>query len=74
MSLKRFIKEEILDGNDAWNCPRYKLETTVHFPIRRLDLTPYVPSNSGDRGSRSNSQQMGLFVYDLYAISIIMVD
>ncbi|CAG8507206.1 27736_t:CDS:2 [Gigaspora margarita] len=103
MCLKSFIKEEILDGNDAWNCPRCncprrttkqlsisrlpdillihlkrfsfygpfrdKLETTVHFPIRRLDLTPYVPSNSSDGGSRPNSQQMGPFVYDLYAIS-----
>ncbi|CAG8745738.1 588_t:CDS:2, partial [Gigaspora rosea] len=83
--LLTFIKEEILDGNDAWNCPRSnyprrttkqlsisrlpdillihlkrfsfygpfrdKLETTVHFRIRSLDLTPYVPSNSGDRGS-----------------------
>ncbi|RIB16224.1 hypothetical protein C2G38_2247164 [Gigaspora rosea] len=103
MCLKSFIKEEILDGNDAWNCPRCncprrttkqlsisrlpdillihlkrfsfygpfrdKLETMVHFPIRRLDLTPYVPSNSSDGGSRPNSQQMGPFVYDLYAIS-----
>ncbi|CAG8441081.1 8870_t:CDS:2 [Scutellospora calospora] len=103
--LKSFIKEEILDGNDAWNCPRCncprravkqlsisrlpdillihlkrfsfygpfrdKLETMVHFPIRRLDLTSYVLPNSasGDGGSRSNLQQIGPFVYDLYAIS-----
>ncbi|CAG8478935.1 9169_t:CDS:2 [Racocetra fulgida] len=102
MCLKGFIKEEILDGNDAWNCPRCKcprratkqlsisrlpdillihlkrfsfygpfrdkLDTMVHFPIRRLDLTPYV-FTSGDGGSQSNLSQMGPFIYDLYAVS-----
>ncbi|CAG8507712.1 20538_t:CDS:2 [Dentiscutata erythropus] len=104
MCLKNFIKEEILDGNDAWNCPRCncprratkqlsisrlpdillihlkrfsfygpfrdKLETMVNFPIRRLDLTPFIPYQSNDRGSRpSDLNQMGPFIYDLYAIS-----
>ncbi|CAG8622358.1 9116_t:CDS:2, partial [Cetraspora pellucida] len=105
MCLKSFIKEEILDGNDAWNCPkckcprlttkqlsisrlpdillihlkrfsfygpfRDKLDTMVHFPVRRLDLTPYVQSQSmsGDNGLCSDLQQMGPFIYDLYAVS-----
>ncbi|KAJ3040288.1 ubiquitin-specific protease doa4 [Rhizophlyctis rosea] len=77
--LDEFVKEEILDGNDAWRCPKCKvprrtrkqltiaklpvvllvhlkrfyfqgpfrnrIDTYVHFPIKRLDLTRYMPAN-----------------------------
>ncbi|KAF0528275.1 cysteine proteinase [Gigaspora margarita] len=73
-NIKRVDLEMCLKRFSFYEPFRDKLETTVHFPIRRLDLTPYVPSNSGDRGSRSNSQQMGL-LYMIYMQSqIIMVD
>ncbi|KAF0552766.1 cysteine proteinase [Gigaspora margarita] len=38
MCLKSFIKEEILDGNDAWNCPRCNCprRTTKQLSISRL--------------------------------------
>ncbi|CAG8655463.1 20292_t:CDS:2 [Dentiscutata erythropus] len=118
MCLNDFTKEEILEGDDAWNCPkckcfrrakkqltisrlpdillihlkrfsfdgpfRNKLETKVHFPLRNLDLTSYVPTPipqptpigsipkmdiPGTGGSRYNLQQTGPFIYDLYAAS-----
>ncbi|CAG8478259.1 1171_t:CDS:2 [Dentiscutata heterogama] len=118
MCLNDFTKEEILEGDDAWNCPkckcfrrankqltisrlpdilliqlkrfsfdgpfRNKLETKVHFPLRNLDLTSYVPTPipqptqigyipkmdiPGTGGSRYNLQQTGPFIYDLYAVS-----
>ncbi|CAG8593490.1 13198_t:CDS:2 [Gigaspora margarita] len=118
MCLNDFTKEEILEGDDAWNCPRCKvsrrakkqltisrlpdillihlkrfsfngpfrdkLETKVHFPLRNLDLTSYVPTPipqptpigfipktdiPGSGGSLYNLQQTGPFVYDLYAVS-----
>ncbi|KAJ3165579.1 ubiquitin-specific protease doa4 [Geranomyces variabilis] len=91
--LDKFVEEEILDGDDAWRCPRCKVprrstkrltiarlpvillvhlkrfyfsgpfrdrvDTYVEFPIRKLDLTRYVPQ----------TQRQEEFFYDLYGVS-----
>ncbi|CAJ0915485.1 4802_t:CDS:10 [Entrophospora sp. SA101] len=117
--LNAFVKEEILEKENAWNCPRCKcfqratkrlsisrlpdvllihlkrfsfkgpfrdkVETLVNFPLKKLDLTSYVPppipqpvnipgkntseSSNTDDESINSLQQVGPFIYDLYAVS-----
>ncbi|CAJ0749416.1 6692_t:CDS:2, partial [Entrophospora sp. SA101] len=64
---------------------RDKVETLVNFPLKKLDLTSYVPppipqpvnipgkntseSSNTDDESINSLQQVGPFIYDLYAVS-----
>ncbi|KAK9708423.1 ubiquitin-specific protease doa4 [Basidiobolus ranarum] len=91
--LDEFVKEEILDGDDAWFCSRCKtrrraikrltlsrlpdillihlkrfsfsgpfrdkLDTLVSYPLRKLDMRPYLPP----------TQSKAPAIYDLYAVS-----
>ncbi|ORX76436.1 UCH-domain-containing protein [Basidiobolus meristosporus CBS 931.73] len=91
--LEEFVKEEILDGEDAWFCSRCKtrrraikrltlsrlpdvllihlkrfsfsgpfrdkLDTLVSYPLRRLDMTPYLQAPSSKAPT----------TYDLYSVS-----
>ncbi|KAK9728481.1 ubiquitin-specific protease doa4 [Basidiobolus ranarum] len=91
--LDEFVKEEILDGDDAWFCSRCKtrrraikrltlsrlpdvllihlkrfsfsgpfrdkLDTLVSYPLKKLDMRPYLPSTTSKAPA----------IYDLYAVS-----
>ncbi|RUP50002.1 hypothetical protein BC936DRAFT_140748 [Jimgerdemannia flammicorona] len=104
--LDKFVREEVLEGTDAWLCPRCKirrraskrltlsrlpdvllihlkrfsfngpfrdkLETMVEFPLRGLDLTPFMPSyflNGAIKGPNGVVAPNGHSLYDLYAVS-----
>ncbi|THH17441.1 hypothetical protein EW146_g3362 [Bondarzewia mesenterica] len=112
--LDAFVKEEVMEKSDAWNCPHCKtlrkatkqlslsrlppvllihlkrfsfkgpftdkIEKTVDFPLKGLDLTNYMPSplppgvDRGRMGSQFLSAddprlQIPPYRYDLYAVT-----
>ncbi|KAI8369314.1 uncharacterized protein BYT42DRAFT_104176 [Radiomyces spectabilis] len=98
--LDEFVREEILDFDNAWHCPRCKkprraskaltlsrlpdvllvhlkrfyydgpfrnkLETTVDYPLRDLDLSRYIPPSMF---SPEKAQEHESLKYDLYGVS-----
>lgn len=109
--IDEFLKEEILEKDDAWHCPtckkarratkkliitrlpsiliihlkrftnkgmwRDKLNTAVEYPLRNMDLTPYVPALTpaqiaGDTNWKPDEkwkgQQTPPFLYDMHAV------
>ncbi|KAG0169485.1 ubiquitin-specific protease doa4 [Apophysomyces sp. BC1015] len=72
--LDYFVKEEVLENEDAWHCPRFsfdgpfrdKLDTVVEAPLRGLDLSGYVPTSMFSPDSLDQKPSLN---YDLYAVS-----
>ncbi|KAI9296170.1 cysteine proteinase [Neoconidiobolus thromboides FSU 785] len=101
--LNTFVKEETLDGDNAWNCPkckcarpatkiltisrlpdvllihlkrfsyegpfRNKLDTLVDFPLKGLDLEPFIPKYAPKSNILSPKGIPLGNSYDLYAVS-----